>query len=251
MTNDTTQDAERSFALRNFSVRYPKFSLAPLTLEFQPGERVALVGPNGSGKTTTLRALAGRLSGYDGTITFQGRDLRELLPLGRRRIGLLPETLAGYAWMTAHEHLAFLEQIYPEWDAGYASYLAERLRVPLDRKLGSLSKGTRVKLSFVSAESYRPPLLLLDEPTSGLDPVVRGELIDAILSSSGAATGRVVLFSTHILEDVAAVADRVILLVDGQLSLDAPVRDLCAAHGGQSLPRILQHALAQCRRIPS
>src|SRR6185312_4460381 len=108
----------------------------------QAGERVALVGPNGSGKSTTLRALAGRLAEYDGFILIGGRDIRSLLPLGRREIGLLPETLGGYGWMTVREHLAFLREFYPTWDTGYAAHLADRLGVPLDRPLGRLSKGT-------------------------------------------------------------------------------------------------------------
>lgn len=232
-------------ALSQFAVRYPSFTLSPLSLEIQPGERVALVGPNGSGKSTTLRALAGRLPDYDGFILFDGRDLRTLLPLVRREIGLLPETLTGYGWMTVREHLAFLREFYPSWDGAYAGHLADRLGVPLDKPLGRLSKGTRVKASFVAAEAYRPPLLLLDEPTSGLDPAMRGELLGAILSAVDSESDRVVLFSTHLLEDVEFVANRVLLLTNGTLQLDATVSDLCAAHRGASLARILYAALSR------
>ncbi|MFI5244209.1 MAG: ATP-binding cassette domain-containing protein, partial [Gemmatimonadales bacterium] len=144
---------EARIALRRFSVKYPAFTLAPLSLEFKPGERIALVGPNGSGKTTTLRALAGRLTDYDGSILFDGQELRGLLPMGRGKIGLLPETLGGYGWMTVREHLAFLRDFYPSWDDAYAVHLADRLRVPLDQSLSSLSKGTRVKVAFVAAEA--------------------------------------------------------------------------------------------------
>lgn len=231
-------------ALRQFAVRYPAFTLSPISLEIHPGERVALVGPNGSGKSTTLRALAGRLPDYGGFILFDGRDLRSLLPLARRAIGLLPETLAGYGWMTVREHLGFLREFYPSWDAAYAGHLADRLGVPLDKPLGRLSKGTRVKASFVAAEAYRPPLLLLDEPTSGLDPAVRGELLGAILSSVDAQSDRVVVFSTHLLEDVEFVANRVLLLSNGTLQLDATVSDLREAHRGASLARILYAALS-------
>ena len=226
-------------ALRQFAVRYPAFTLSPLSLEIHPGERVALIGPNGAGKSTTLRALAGRLRDYDGFILFDGRELRSLLPFGRREIGLLPETLGGYGWMTVREHLAFLREFYPSWDAGYAAHLADRLGVPFDKPLGRLSKGTRVKASFVAAEAYRPPLLLLDEPTSGLDPAVRGEILGAILAAVDAQSNRVVVFSTHLLEDVEFVANRVLLLANGTLGLDAKVAELRDAHRGESLARIL------------
>jgi ABC-2 type transport system ATP-binding protein len=239
---------EPRIALRQFSVSYPSFTLEPLSLEFSPGERVAFVGPNGSGKTTTLRALAGRLAEYDGTILFDGEDLRGLLPLGRRRIGLLPESLAGYGWMTVREHLAFLREFYPSWDADYAAHLADRLHVPLHEAIGRLSKGTRVKVSFIAAEAYRPPLLLLDEPTSGLDPEVRGELIHAILSSVDETSERVVLFSTHLLEDVDAIAGRVLLLVNGRLGMDASVSELRESNRGASLAKILYAALARPER---
>jgi ABC-2 type transport system ATP-binding protein len=235
-------------ALRQFSVKYPEFTLAPLSLEFHPGERVAFVGPNGSGKTTTLRALAGRLTAYNGSILLDGRELRTLLPLGRRHIGLLPETLQGYGWMTVREHLAFLRGFYPTWDGIYAAQLAQQLRVPLDQLLGRLSKGTRVKLSFIAAEAYRPPLLLLDEPTSGLDPEVRGELIEAIRSAARARPDRVVLFSTHVLEDVELIAERVLLLDKGMLAMDATVAEIRESHGGESLAKILYATLAHSER---
>jgi ABC-2 type transport system ATP-binding protein len=238
---------EARIALRRFSVKYPAFTLAPLSLEFKPGERIALVGPNGSGKTTTLRALAGRLTDYDGSILFDGQELRSLLPMGRRKIGLLPETLGGYVWMTVREHLAFLRDFYPTWDPAYAVHLADRLRVPLDQSLSRLSKGTRVKVAFVAAEAYRPPLLLLDEPTSGLDPEVRGELLDTVRTSVESDPDRVILFSTHLLEDVELIADRVLLLENGRLGLDTSVGELRESHGDASVAKSLYAAMSRSR----
>lgn len=233
--------------LRRFAVTYPAFTLEPLSLEFKAGERVAIVGPNGSGKTTTLRALAGRLTEYDGSILFDGQELRGLLPLGRRKIGLLPETLGGYGWMTVREHLAFLRDFYPSWDPEYAAHLTDRLRVPTDQLLGRLSKGTRVKVAFVAAEAYRPPLLLLDEPTSGLDPEVRGELLDTVRASVDAQPDRVVILSTHLLEDVELIADRVLLLQNGRLGLNTSVAELRESHENASVAKTLYAAISRAR----
>ena len=246
MTETDPHDTPR-IRLHNFCVTYESFALGPLTLDFAPGERVAFVGANGAGKSTTFRALAGRLGEYEGAILLDGKELLSQLPLARRRIGLLPEALDGYGWMTVREHLSFIRGFYPEWDDDYADRLVSRLGIPLDEKLGGLSKGSKVKVSFVAAEAYRPPVLLLDEPTSGLDPHVRGELIDAILAASAEQSDRVVLFSTHLLEDVERLAQRVVLLDNGTLMMDSTTRELRESHRGASLTNILYAALSHAK----
>ncbi len=239
--------AEPRLSLRKFTVRYSAFTLEPLSLDFKPGERVAFIGPNGSGKSTTFRALAGRASEYEGQIFLDGKDLRYLTPLARRRIGFLPESMAGYGWMTVREHLQFIREFFPEWDDAYAAALISRLRIPVDHRLANLSKGTRVKLSFVAAEAYRPPVLLLDEPTSGVDPDVRGELIDCILAASAEWPDRLILFSTHLLEDVERLADRVVMLSHGSLRMDLSTSELRESHRGATLSSILYTALSNAR----
>lgn len=226
---------------------YPGFSLAPLTLSLQRGERIALVGPNGAGKSTILRALGGRLSDYGGEVRLNGVDLRSQLPDVRRRIGYLPETLSGYGWMTVEQHLHFLAQFFPNWDFGYASQLLKRLNISAQAKLGTLSKGMKVKLSFAAAEAYRPEILILDEPTSALDPLVRRHVIETILDRVPRGGDRLVLFSTHILEDVEWIADRVLVLLNGTLVADATVTDLRRERVGVPLSRILYSKLTRAR----
>jgi ABC-2 type transport system ATP-binding protein len=141
-----------------------------------------------------LKAIGGRLPDYGGEVRVNGIDLRLQLPEARRSIGYLPETLLGYGWMTIEQHLRFLAHFFPAWDVGYAAQLLKRLELPLEAKLGTLSKGMKVKLSFVAAEAYRPETLLLDEPTSGLDPIVRRDVIEVILDRVPRGGDRSVLF---------------------------------------------------------
>ncbi len=229
--------------LRDFTVRYPNFVLHPLNLEFAPGERVAFVGANGAGKSTTLRAIAGRASDYDGQVAIDGADIRSLLPQVRASIGFLPERAYGFGWMTVAEHLRFLSSFFPAWDGEYADALLKRLELPPESRVGTLSKGMAVKLSLVAAEAFRPPLLVLDEPTSAIDPVMRGDLLDLIDDCAPAGGDRLVLFSSHILEDVERIAERVVLLRDGRLVADISVPDVQRRDPGRPLSKALYEML--------
>ena len=230
--------------MTDFTVTYPTFTLGPVSLTLAPGERVALVGPNGAGKSTTLQGLVGLLPAYEGSVTFEGQELRAAGAQVRGRIGVLPERVMGFGWMTVRQHLAFLAQFYPTWDAGYSQALALRLELPQDTRLANLSRGNGVKLSLVAAESYRPPVLLLDEPTSGLDPVMRTDVLGVIRECTRRDGDRAVLFSSHILEDIEEAADRVLMLREGRVLVDASVRDLQAASPGRPLSQSIRERLA-------
>ncbi len=222
--------------LEDFHVDFSGFTLGPLSLAIGEGERVALVGPNGAGKSTTLRGIAGLLpGGYAGHARVDGQEVAETGPAVRRRVGLLPERMAGFGWMTVAEHLAFLSAFHPTWDARHARELLDRLELPDDVKLAHLSKGMQVKLSLVSTEAYRPPVLLLDEPTSGIDPLMRRDLLLLLRECAQGAERRTLLFSSHILEDVEIVAERVLLLRSGKLVGDVPVADLRARGGRETV----------------
>jgi ABC-2 type transport system ATP-binding protein len=226
--------------LVDFGVRFPTYTFHPLTLSFAPGDRVALLGANGSGKTTMLAALAGQLPQHDGAVHADGVDVAPDRARHRARVGYLPDRPLGFPQTTVREHLALLARLFPTWDAAYAEALRERLALATDARLGTLSRGMGVKLAFVAAEAHRPPYLLLDEPTSGLDPLVRVELLTTVRELAAEDPRRVVLFSTHLLEDVELLAERVVALRDGRLSTDAPVATLRAAARGRSLPQVIR-----------
>lgn len=226
--------------LIDFSVRYPGFTLQPLTMTFDAGERVALLGANGSGKSTLLAALAGQLPRHDGLVRAGGHDVAPDRAAHRGRVGYLPDRPLGFPRATVREHLALLARLFPRWDAAYAEALRERLALPADARLGTLSRGMGVKLAFVAAEAHRPPYLLLDEPTSGLDPVMRGELLAVVAELAAADARRVVVFSTHLLEDVELLADRVVALHAGRLAADAPLCELRREARGRPIPQVIR-----------
>lgn len=233
-----------SVVMKDFTVEYPTFTLGPVTLTLARGERIALVGPNGAGKSTLLRGLVGLLPNARGSVTFDGVEVGEGGAEARRGIGVLHEKVMGFGWMTVADHLAFVAPFYPTWDASYAADLLRRLEVPPTTKLANLSKGMGVKLSLVAAEAYRPQLLLLDEPTSGLDPVMRAEILELIATCAPLGGDRTVVFSSHILEDVETVAERVLMLREGLLLLDASVSDLRNVKPGGGLARTLLERLS-------
>ncbi len=172
-----------------------------------------------------------------------GREVSGAGPEIRRTVGLLPERLAGFGWMTVEEHLAFLRSFHPTWDAAYADDLVDRLALPTGTRLANLSKGMRVKLSLVSVEAYRPAVLLLDEPTSGIDPLMRHELLTVLRECAPPGSERTIVFSSHILEDVEAISDRVLLLREGRLVGDTSVADLRASGGGSPVSEELLRRL--------
>ncbi|MDA8343121.1 MAG: ABC transporter ATP-binding protein [Actinomycetota bacterium] len=195
-----------------------------VTLDIWPGEVFGFLGPNGAGKTTTIRLLLDLIRPDRGTITLVGLDSRRDSVAARRRIGYLPGELALYDRMTPRElltHFAYLRG-GPPWSE--IDRLAAQFTLELDRPIRELSKGNRQKVGLVQALMGRPEVLVLDEPTSGLDPIVQHQVHRAIRDAADG--GRTVFLSSHVLSEVAQVADRVGLIRDGRVIAVERVQDL-------------------------
>lgn len=229
--------------LEAFTVAYPRFTLGPLSLGIDAGERVALVGPNGAGKSTLMAAMAGRLPRYGGSLRFAAHEMRDAIPAVREHIGFLAEETSAYRWMTVRQHFDLHAQFFPNWDDHYAQELTQRLKIDDLAKMNTLSRGTAVKVGFVLAEAHRPAVLLLDEPTTGLDPFVRGELLSVLREALAADPTRVLVFSTHLLEDIEPIAHRVVALRDGKLDQDTSVLALSRSMGQGSVASALYERL--------
>jgi ABC-2 type transport system ATP-binding protein len=216
---------KRALELRELEVRFKRFTLGPLDLELEPGKVFGLVGPNGSGKTTTIRCIAGNLRKDGGAVSVCDRIADPQDGSWKEAIGYAPDVPVFYEWMTGRRFLEFIAGFYPAWSDSFAAELSQRFTLDLGEKVKHLSKGNRVKLSLVAALAHRPHLALFDEPTAGLDPIVRTEVFD-VLWEMMEADGMTILYSTHILDDLHRLADELIFLMDGRIRQRAGKDDL-------------------------
>ena len=205
--------------------QFPDFTLGPLNLSLEPGTMLGFVGPNGSGKTTTIQCLAGLMRPDEGQIEVFGRPNDLNHPEWKQDIGYLGDIQVFYERWTGMRNLQFLSQFYSNWSFKKAEELARRFQLPLDKRAKDLSTGNRVKLSLVAALAHSPRLLLLDEPTTGLDPVVRMEVLDVLFEIL--ETGdRAIFYATHILPEISRLADELAFIDSGSVWLRTPKEDL-------------------------
>lgn len=186
-----------------------------LHFEVSSGEVFGFLGPNGSGKSTTIRLLLGLYRPTAGSATVLGKDPLDDAVAIHRRIGYLPGELALHQRLTGRQHVDFAARVRGMHDRSFLDHLVERFDVVLDRPVRTLSKGNRQKIGVVLALMHRPELLILDEPTSGLDPLMQDEF--AQLMRETVSEGRTVFLSSHELDEVQRIVDRVAIIKDGRL----------------------------------
>jgi ABC-2 type transport system ATP-binding protein len=190
-------------------------ALVDLELRVGQGEVFGYLGPNGAGKSTTIRLLLGLILPTRGRATLFGVDTGALDGRAREGVGYLPGDLRLSDRLTGAEQLGSLARLRGAVDTSYRDELCERLDVALDRPIRQLSRGNRQKLGIVQAFMHRPALVVLDEPSSGLDPLLQNEL-RALLRET-VARGATVFLSSHSLDEVQHVADRVGIIRAGRL----------------------------------
>ncbi|MGC9333233.1 MAG: ATP-binding cassette domain-containing protein, partial [Anaerolineae bacterium] len=195
------------------------------------GEIIGLLGPNGAGKTTMMKILTGYLQPTSGTATVDGLDVVAHALQVQERIGYLPETAPLYPELSVQSYLKMIADLRQIPEERQAASLSEAIRATglenhLTRPIGQLSKGFRQRVGLAQAIVHKPRLLILDEPTIGLDPTQIVEVRHLIRRLAKEST---VLLSTHILSEVEAVCDRVIILLNGELKADARLEELEAS----------------------
>jgi ABC-2 type transport system ATP-binding protein len=212
-------------------------ALSSVTLAFPRGGVYGLVGANGAGKTTFIKHIMGLLKAESGSVRVFGLD-PVADPVGvLSRIGYLSEENDLPGWMTVAELVRYSRAFYPSWDDAYAEELRTTFALDATAKIKNLSKGQKARAGLLMALAYRPELLVLDEPSSGLDPIVRRDILGAVIRTI-ADEGRTVLFSSHLLDEVEEVADHVTMIRSGKILMSAPLAAIKAAHNGLSLDEI-------------
>jgi len=214
-----------AFRLSNVVKTYPEFRLGPLNLELEPGIVLGYIGPNGSGKTTTMHCMVGLVKTDSGEVEIFGRKNDPNKPEWKLDIGYVGDLHVFYENWSAEKNLRFLSQFYPNWSNQFMEELIKRFEMPIQKKAKELSSGNRVKLSLIAALSHSPKLLLLDEPTAGLDPVVRTEVLNTLFEILEDGE-RAIFYCTHILTDISRLADDLAFLDNGKLKLRIAKDDL-------------------------
>ncbi len=211
------------------------------------GEVVGFLGPNGAGKTTTMRMITGFLTPTSGSVYVDGYDIGEQPIEAKRRLGYLAEGAPSYQEMTGMQFLKFIAQargIAKSESGARIAGVVERVHLHgvLDQRIETLSKGYKRRVGLAQALVHDPRVLILDEPTDGLDPIQKREVRSLI---SELARDKVVILSTHILEEVEAVCDRVIVLAAGKIVLDSTPVDLVREKPHKNTVAILEEVFIE------
>jgi ABC-2 type transport system ATP-binding protein len=223
-----------------------------VSFEVQPGEVLGFLGPNGAGKTTTMRMLAGFINPTSGTASICGHDVETDTLAAKRSIGYLPEGAPLYGEMSVRSFLEFIADLRSLTDSTRTQrldYAIGRLQLAtvLEQTIETLSKGFRRRVGLAQALLADPPVLILDEPTDGLDPNQKHEVRALINEMS---RGKIIIISTHLLEEVDAVCTRAIIIARGRIVADDTPQGLAARsryHNAVSLQLDSSQDLAAAR----
>ena len=227
-----------SIRIQNLTKEYnQQRAVNQISLTVKPGEIVGFLGPNGAGKSTTMKIATGYLPPTEGTVEVNGFDVQTQPMDVRRSVGYLPEHNPLYLDLYVKEYLRFAGSLHGMRGSDLSRRITNIIElVGLGReqhkRIGQLSKGYRQRVGLAQALLHNPPVLILDEPTTGLDPNQLAEIRQVIRE---AGRDKTVLFSTHIMQEVEAICDRVVIINRGEIVADGPLSQLRGASAGEGL----------------
>ena len=204
--------------VENLNKTYPGFSLKDVSFKVPGGCIMGLIGENGAGKSTTIKAILDQIHTDGGKIRVLGKDVRKKGKEIREDIGVVLDGASFHETLRAREIGKFMGKIYQNWDEKYYQRLLKTFDVPGNKPIKNFSTGMKMKLMIVAAMAHHPNLLILDEATSGLDPVVRDEILD-MFQEFIQDEEHSVLISSHITSDLEKVADYITFIHKGEIFL--------------------------------
>lgn len=225
--------------VRNLSKSFGKVkAVQDISFDMRDGEITGLLGPNGAGKTTTLRMLYSLLPPDTGTIRIDGHDPSTDALEIKRTLGVVPDGRGLYRRLTARENIAYYGELHGMSKAlieERTNELARTLSMEdfIDRKTDGFSQGQQVKVAIARAMVHGPQTVMLDEPSNGLDVMTTRALRRFILDLK--AAGHTVVLSTHIMQEVAALCDRIIIIAKGRIAADGTQEELLARSGENNI----------------
>lgn len=223
---------------------YPMVTaLSDCSLQIPQGAVFGLLGPNGAGKTTLIRLLLGYLQPSSGTATICGLDCKSQSLEVRRKVAYLPAEASLFPTMRATEVLRFFADIRPGSKLDTSLKIADRLELDLRRTVSFMSTGMKQKLALAATMGAEAEVYILDEPTANLDPTVRSTVLRLVAEAK--ASGKTVLFSSHVMSEVEEVCDEVVILRGGKLVHHQMMNQLRQRH------RILAHLTGELPPLPS
>lgn len=221
---------ETIIQLKNLKMNFgSKPVLNGINLDIHSGEIIGYIGPNGAGKSTTVKIMLGLLGGYSGEILIFGEDISKGNGEYKKRIGYVPEIANVYDSLTAKEYLTFVAQLY-RIDYDKANYKGKQLMKILgidkayNSRISTYSKGMKQKLLIISSLLHNPDILFLDEPLSGLD--ANSVMIVKEILQKLSKEGKTIFYSSHIMDVVEKISNRIILLKDGDIAADGIFNEL-------------------------
>lgn len=233
---------EKVISLQDVTMHYPgKQVLNGINIDVYRGQIIGYIGPNGAGKSTTIKIMLGLIQGYRGTVEIFGEELRHDDPSYKRRIGYVPENAEIYDSLTAYEYLTFIGELYGI-ERDVAASKAEQLmhefglKDVVHNRIASYSKGMKQKVLIISSMLHDPDILFLDEPLSGLD--ANSVMIIKDMLELLAAKGKTIFYSSHIMDVVEKISNRIILLYDGKIAADGSFKELQSQSSQGSLESI-------------
>lgn len=209
---------ENILSVKNLSKKYDNFELKNINIELPKGMIMGLIGENGAGKSTTIKAILNLINIEDGKIEIFGLDYKKEERKIKENIGVVLDDSFLSEYLNATDIHKIMKNMYENWDEKlYFNYL-EKFKLPKNKRIKEYSSGMKMKLKIIVALSHHPKLLILDEPTSGLDPIARNEILD-LFQDLIQDENKGILVSSHITSDLERIADYIIFMNNGEMVL--------------------------------